>query len=190
MERSIDTSRARWIAASLLGGALMLAAAGTASAQVVFEEDHLKCYQVLKDEAPAGSRLAELSNRQFGDESCKVRTRASFLCAPTVKYAVDGHFVENDPRGTQLESDFLCYKMKCDDDVKREILINDQFGERKILTRDAKLLCTPTFKVDWPNIACGDASAPACAGDCPQVPGLPPLVCAPAAGQCSCVPES
>jgi hypothetical protein len=171
-----------------LFGACLTLNASTAPAQVIFDEDHLKCYKVVRDELPNGTRLAELSNRQFGDDTCKVRTRASYLCAPTVKWKVNDQIVPNDPRGEQLDTDFLCYKMRCANDQKREILINDQFGERRILTTTAQLLCTPAVKVGWPNVACGDASAPACAGDCTQVPGLPPLVCTPAGGSCTCQP--
>jgi hypothetical protein len=164
--------------------------ASTAIGQVLYDEDHLKCYKVVRDELPQGTRLAELSNHQFGDETCKVRKRASFLCAPTVKWKVDDAIVPNDPRGDALDSDFLCYKVSCANDQKREITINDQFGERRIQTTKAQLLCTPAFKVDWPNVPCGAASAPACAGQCPQQPGVPPLVCAPVGGgSCGCVPQ-
>jgi hypothetical protein len=174
---------------ALLGVCVSLAAS-VALGQVIFEEDHLKCYKVVRDEMPSGSRIAELANRQFGDELCKVRTRASFLCAPTVKWKIGEQVVPPDPRGEALDTDFLCYKMRCANDQKREILINDQFGERKILTTQAQMLCTPALKVAWPNVPCGHASAPACAGDCPQQPGHPPLVCVPAgAGSCQCQPD-
>jgi hypothetical protein len=176
---------------TVLLGAYVGLAASTAFGQVRFDEDHLKCYKVVRDELPHGTRNVELSNHQFGDELCKVQKRASYLCAPTVKWKVDGQIVPNDPRGDALGSDFLCYKLKCANDQKREITINDQFGERRILTTRAQLLCTPARKVDWPNVPCAAASAPACAGECPQQPGLPPLVCAPAGGggACTCVPQ-
>ncbi len=176
---------------SLLGACLAVAFSTTAFAQVVFEEDHLQCYRVVQDQMPPGTRLAGLANRQFGDQKCKVRTRASFLCAPTVKYRVNDQLVPNDPRGEQLESDFLCYRMRCEDDQQRQVLIDDQFGVRPIVTSQGQMLCTPARKVNWPNIACGDASAPACAGDCPPNPGGPPLVCAPAVGGagCQCQPD-
>jgi len=158
----------------------------SAVGQVLYDEDHLKCYKVVRDELPQGTLLAGLSNHQFGDEKCKVRKRASYLCAPTVKWRVDDQIVPNDPRGAALDTDFLCYKVSCANDEKREITVNDQFGQRRILTTKAQLLCTPALKVNWPNISCADASAPACAGECPQQPGLPPLVCTPAGAACAC----
>ena len=162
--------------------------ASNAVGQVLYDEDHLKCYKVVRDELPPGTRLAELSNHQFGDEKCKLQKRASFLCAPTVKWKIDDAIVPNDPRGDALDTDFLCYKVRCANDQKREITINDQFGERRIQTTKAQLLCTPAVKVGWPNVPCGAASAPACAGQCPQQPGVPPLVCAPVGGgACGCV---
>jgi hypothetical protein len=175
----------------LVGACLAVAAATTAFAQVIFDEDHLQCYRVLQDMVPPGTRIADLSNRQFGDQKCKVRTRASFLCAPTVKYRVNDQLVPPDPRGGQLRTDFLCYQMRCQDDQQRQILIDDQFGVRPIVTSQARMLCTPARKIDWPNISCGEASAPACAGECPPNPGGPPLVCAPAGGGagCQCLPD-
>jgi len=176
---------------SLLGVCLSIAAGSAARAQVVYDEDHLQCYRVLQDQVPPGTRIAELANRQFGDDKCKVRTRAAFLCAPTVKFQVNDQFVPPDPLGDQLHSDFLCYRMKCENDQHRQILIEDQFGVRPIMTYQGQMLCTPARKLDWPNIPCGDASAPACAGACPQPPAGPPLVCAPAGGGagCQCIPD-
>jgi hypothetical protein len=176
---------------SLLGACLAVAVSTTAFAQVVFEEDHLQCYRVVADAMPPGTRIVDLANRQFGDDKCKVRKRAAFLCAPTVKYRVDEQLVPDDPRGERLESDYLCYRMRCQNDQQRQILIDDQFGVRPIVTFQGQMLCTPARKVDWPNIPCGDASAPACAGQCPPNPGGPPLVCAPAGGGagCQCQPD-
>src|SRR4029077_18582301 len=158
----------------LLLGACVSLRASTAVGQVLYDEDHLKCYKVVRDELPQGTRLAELSNHQFCDEKCKVRKSASYLCAPTVKWKVDDALVPNDPRGDALDTDFLCYKVSCQDDEKREITINDQFGERRIQTTKAQLLSTPAFKGGWQNVPWGEPRPPPGAAQCPNPPGVPP----------------
>ncbi len=99
--------------AMAIGLGLMLVAATTfaQSGPAVYEEDHLKCYKVLKDPAVpptvalAKTREVGLANSQFGQERCKVQTKAAFLCAPTVKFQVNGFQVPPDPIGEEIDTD-------------------------------------------------------------------------------------
>ncbi|MBI3244878.1 MAG: hypothetical protein HYZ50_00045 [Deltaproteobacteria bacterium] len=153
-----------------IGVALVTSTAALAGpgSPVIYDEDHLKCYKVLKDAMPAGARVVGMANKQFGPERCKVQTRAAFLCAPTVKFNVNDQNVPNDPLGGDLASDFLCYKMRCENDLTRTMTVQDQFGTRNIVTKQAQMLCSPARKINWPTIPCNNAIAPACSGECPQ----------------------
>jgi hypothetical protein len=49
-------------------------------------------------------------------------------------------------------------------------VLRDQFSEgpeRRLKIKPAQLLCTPVVKFQPPLIPCQQASAPACAGECP-----------------------
>lgn len=152
-----------------IGVTLMASAAfaGPGGAPVIYDEDHLKCYRVAKDAMPTGTRVVGMANKQFGPERCKVQKRAAFLCAPTVKFNVNDQNVPNDPLGGQLDTDFLCYKMRCENDLTRSMTVQDQFGTRDIVTQQAQMLCSPAQKIGWPTIPCNNAAAPACSGECP-----------------------
>lgn len=176
-----------WALVALFGGSLVLLAPAGAEAQVqIFEQDHLKCYQA-RDSNPAGRHAVELFNRQFGAEKCRVSNRASLFCAPTIKVSVDGVTKGDDPRGgpiDEITDDYLCYPLKCENPVEREILVNDQFGERRLKIKPARLLCTPVDKIEPPPIRCQESGPPVCGGECP-----PGLVCRPstAGASCACV---
>lgn len=162
------------IMATVMGisAALVTSTAFGGPGPIVYEEDHLKCYKVLKDPAVrptvalAKTRVVGLANSQFGQERCKVQTKAAFLCAPTVKFQVNDQPVPPDPIGATLDTDFLCYKMRCDNDQVRTVPVQDQFGQRNIVIKQAQMLCTPALKPGWPLIPCENAGAPACAGEC------------------------
>lgn len=164
------------IMATVIGIGMALATSTAALAgpggPVIYDEDHLKCYKVLKDAIQSSTALSRtravgLASKQFGQERCKVQTKAAFLCAPTVKFQVNDQQVPNDQLGGQLDSDFLCYKMKCENDQARTLTIQDQFGQRNITIKPAQMLCSPAHKINWPLIPCQQAGAPACAGECP-----------------------
>lgn len=170
-----------WLLAAGLGLSLAIASSGLALAQpVVVDEDHLKCYRVLKD--PNASALdVDLFNEQFGREDCRVRTKAAYFCAPTAKCPDGINPPCDDPLGQELQTDLLCYRLACKDPKARELIVADQFGRRPIVIQQAQLLCTPAVKLIQ-RPACGDAQAPTCGGFC-RVAGQD---CLPVAGAALC----
>lgn len=164
------------VTAVFVGASLVVVSSGNAQPTAV-EQDHLKCYQVVKDTLPPSTEIVNLFNEQFGPENdCALSTRPPFFCAPTIK---DN---DNDLRGPALQSDFLCYRVQCKERNRQNIFVDDQFGQRQITIKDARLLCTPTQKV-IPPPPCGQAHAPQCGGFC-DVPGT---VCKPSALANLCV---
>lgn len=149
------------------------------------EEDHLQCYTVVKDSATTEDKvILDLFNDRFGEETdCTLVTKARLFCTPAAK-GVEPNPPGDDSRGPQLESDFLCYRVKCPNPERREIsLVDDQFGARSITVKSSRLfLCAPVAAGATPTISCGQ-SAPECNGACDSG-----QVCQPDAtgGSCSC----
>ncbi len=149
------------------------------------EPDHLKCYQVVEDTNSRDKEIVDLFNQQFGPESgCTLTTQAPLFCAPTVK--VSGPAEGDDIRGKPLQTDFLCYKVKCPKRDKQNILVNDQFGQRVLTIKDAQLLCTPTIKATPPPFCGQEAGSPPCSGSCPDFGGFTQQCVQSAAGDCVC----
>jgi len=122
--------------------------ANPAAAQL--QRDHLKCYEVLRDQNPPSEVIVNLFN-QFGVEAgCEVQIESRFYCTPAAKVVAGGGQIGDDPRGPALQSDFTCYQVRCPDDPRRKLHINDQFGVRDIGIGDAQLVCTPTLGVELP----------------------------------------
>jgi hypothetical protein len=152
-----------WLFVAFLGVSLTLFNAGKVFGQIIFEESHLKCYRVLKD-PKVEKPLVDLFNHQFGPEKqCAVADKASFLCAPTAK-CLPGQNCQ-DGIGAQLDTDFLCYRLKCPNPRRREVRVFDQFtpNGRPMLIGQAQMLCTPARKEQQP---CGQSAAPQCGGTC------------------------
>lgn len=105
--------------------------------------DHLKCYQVLKDQNPLGEKEVDLVNKFGLEPECHVVTRARLFCTPVSKFIPGGN--GDDPRGDRLETDFTCYNVQCPPSPKRSVEIHDQFGDRDIGIKNARMLCTPTL---------------------------------------------
>jgi hypothetical protein len=173
---------ALWLFAITVFAGASFMTGSSARAGTTPEPDHLKCYRVVQDNNPQNTEIVNLFNEQFGEEKdCELSTQAPLFCAPTEKFAQtspDG----DDPRGQALRSDFLCYKVKCPKTGKRDILVNDQFGQRVLTIKAARLLCTPTRKASPPPF-CGQAAGAECGGSCP----FPNQQCVPSAsGACVC----
>jgi hypothetical protein len=150
------------------------------------EEDHLKCYSVVKDSAATKDAfLVNLFNEQFGEETgCALVTKARMFCTPAAK-GVEPNPLGDDSRGPQLESSFLCYRIQCPNSERREIaLVDDQFGTRSITVKSSRFLCAPVAASTMSSLPCGQ-SAPECNGTCD-----PGQECQPAAtgNTCSCEP--
>jgi len=156
-----------------------------ARAGVTPKPDHLKCYQVVNDTNSRDKEIVDLFNQQFGPElGCTLVTQAPLFCAPTEKRS--GPAEGDDPRGPALQTDFLCYKVKCPKRDKQDILVNDQFGQRVLTIKDAQLLCTPTVKASPPPFCGQEAGSPQCSGSCPVVAGFTQQCVQSAAGDCVC----
>jgi hypothetical protein len=166
----ISIQARRWLraAAVVVGVTVLVGQSGTGLAQVPpgAEADHLKCYTVVKDQNIKDKVIIDLFNKQFGTESeCSLLTKAPLFCAPSAK-AVGTNPPGDDPRGPKLESDFLCYRVRCPKLEKREIpLVDDQFGKRSITIKSAQLVCAPATKMVTPPTPCGQ-SFPECNGTC------------------------
>jgi hypothetical protein len=144
------TSSLRTFRQWLFAGALVLGLNNgvlvdtAAFAQVIpGEPDHLKCYQVKKDQNQLDEKEVDLVN-QFGLEpGCHVFTKARLFCTPVRKFIEGGN--GNDPRGAALQTDFTCYNVQCPPSPNRRLEIDDQFGDRDIGIKNARMLCTPTI---------------------------------------------
>jgi hypothetical protein len=116
----------------------------TAFAQVIpGDRDHLKCYEVLQDQNPLVDREVDLVNKFGLEPNCHVATKARLFCTPVSKFIAGGN--GNDYRGAELDTDFTCYKVECPPNPIKELAIDDQFGDRNIRIKDARMLCTPTL---------------------------------------------
>jgi hypothetical protein len=195
-----DTSFASRARPWLLSTAILVAvlAAGSAHGQpvqaVVLDLDHLKCYEVTKDPVQ-GSAIVDLLGLHFGrEESCEVMLRAQFLCAKNSKATVNGVGAGNDPLGGTLDSDFLCYNLKCARNAVREVQILDQFGERTVTIRAAKMLCTPARNLEPPpGVGCmelvpGSPGFPVCGGFCAPGTTCQPFLAVGGGTGCRCFP--
>lgn len=115
------------LAARLMMGISLITPTGDALAKG--NPDHLQCYKVRDSNESVGEAV-KLLNRQLGASECKVDLRSLQLCAPTAKFS-DGSPEGDDPRGEALQTDFLCYKVRCKPDNNKLVVVSDQFGERK-----------------------------------------------------------
>jgi hypothetical protein len=97
--------------------------------------DHFKCYDALQ----AGFRQRTVGLRdQFGQRRARVvRTRE--LCNPVSK---------NEGRVLQPLAHLVCYETRDQNTrfVRRQVLVNNQFGRRKLTVTRPSRLCVPSLK--------------------------------------------
>lgn len=139
----------RWLLtnALVLGISALAAVQTPAFAQVIpGEPDHLKCYEVLKDQNQLDEKEVDLINKFGLEPGCDVTTKARMFCTPVRKFVEGGN--GNDPRGTALNTDFTCYNVQCPPNPSNRLAIDDQFGDRDIGIKNARMLCTPTLSED------------------------------------------
>jgi hypothetical protein len=126
-----------WLGASMVG-------VPSVGAQAEVDFDHLGCAEVTKDSNPKEEQLVDLENKLGLEPGCALVTKAAYICAPTVKFRLDEIDPSgDDPRGEGYSHNMLCYKVSCDKREKQLITLDDQFGQREIQIKEAKLLCTP-----------------------------------------------
>jgi hypothetical protein len=87
-----------------------------------------------------------LVSPQFDKEECRVVVQAKCFCAPVAKCLSANDCDDEDFPGLNPRIDYTCYKVTCADPVTRRLKIEDQFGERAVPIRNARLLCAPTTK--------------------------------------------
>lgn len=136
-------------AAFAVSASLAFFSAGSAQAQVgpiiPGDPDHLKCYEA-RDENPLKDLHLNLYNKFGLEQGCRVRTKTPLYCTPTSKFVLEDAAANgDDPRGDALQTDFLCYKVRCPANPIRVLEVDDQFGHRRIKIKDAKMICTPTL---------------------------------------------
>ena len=134
-----------WLLAGTLALGINTIAAvnAPAFAQIIpGDPDHLKCYEVLQDQNPPGEHEVDLVNKFGLEPGCHVANKARLFCTPVSKFIEGGN--GDDPQGAALDTDFTCYRVECPANPIRELAIDDQFGDRHIQIKDARLLCTPT----------------------------------------------
>ena len=145
MHRTSLFSFRRWLLTSALALSMNV---GTALhtpgfAQVIpGDPDHLKCYEVIKDQNDIDETVVDLVNKFGLEPQCEVTTKARLFCTPVRKWTEGGN--GDDPRGAALNTDFTCYNVQCPPNPLRRLEIDDQFGNRDIGIRNARMLCTPT----------------------------------------------
>src|SRR5262249_54795510 len=97
-----------WLLAALLIGIPAVRAGAQA---IPGDPDHLKCYQVAKDENLPADKIVNLYNKFGLEPGCHVRIKSKLYCTPASKFLPGGN--GDDPRGPGLVSDFTCYKVHC-----------------------------------------------------------------------------
>lgn len=146
----------------------VFALCGSAMAQVPFslpKADHLKCFDI-KDSLNL-SAIVDLHSKQFGlEKDCKVGKAVQF-CVPVTKKVLASNVNPLPIHTFGSPGDRICYRIECPEEPKQVLAVADQFGKRKILKEQARLLCTPALKIPVPP-HCGLDNNGACNGPCPD----------------------
>jgi hypothetical protein len=123
--------------------AALASAALLAGANPVAAGNHLRCYKA-KDTIAKQKFTGVGLNSNTGLPNvagCTVSTGTKMCCDAVDKVGVP---LTGGPLGPTTK--FCCYKLKCPKSTDVTIHINDQFGERDVVSRKAvsKLLCSPS----------------------------------------------
>lgn len=153
----MTTSRLRTIALAAACALPLLASAPTFAGNV---SDHLLCYSDSDLTSPNLKATADLTpaqNPPFSIQNCKLRLRASDVCAPTFKTNVrdrTGEPVQTFPIATAGDTrPYACYLLRCPTESPKgsglELEVEDQLGRRKIQIKRADFFCQPaSFAID------------------------------------------
>ncbi len=140
--------------------------------------DHLKCYSItfkkgnltVDGHALDPLVLTPFQNPPFAvEDGCRLqpagKPKPVMFCVPVDKKP------RQSPSGTQIDNDFLVYKMKCPSQEDLEQGVQDQFVKgvgnvrRKPPTR---YLLVPAYKIDTPPPPCEPTAPHMCSGTCPN----------------------
>ena len=104
--------------------------------------DHLRCYRV-SDRAGTDAGI-EIATLPFGlSPGCKVKASARELCVPTTADVLTtGQEAASDIGGEDLQSERLCYRIKCPQRTLPQIAVADRFGARSVSLGKAARYCT------------------------------------------------
>jgi hypothetical protein len=168
------------------------ALASGASAQI---NDHLECFKI-KDPLKLNAvvDLDALQDRfdvaTVGLKGCVLAKKATMFCVPVTKSVRPA--TPPTPAtglvGPPLQTDQLCYKLKCPKPTVTSVQVVDQFAQRQIAGFVPAFLCAPAIKSDA-TPTCLDSAAPQCAGPCPD----PTELCRPkndGTPGCDCFPNN
>jgi hypothetical protein len=146
-------------AVAVLGMAVLGATAATvASAQI----QHLKCYKIADPQEKA-KYTADLTGIKPGP-GCTIVIPAALVCEPIMEVNLSP--APPGSNGAATGKGFACYKVKCKNTKTPvpPVQLKDQFGDRDVTVKTAKLVCEPLVT----GIGCGDSTFPQCGGICPS----------------------
>ena len=126
--------------------ALLFGVAGFANA-AEHNRDHLKCYRAA--EQPVQRSVVDLDTSLFGiDAGCAVTSAVRELCVPAAADVLAGGTEDDAISGENLESERLCYRIKCPRRSRPALQVSDRFGTRTVSVGRPKIFCTAARPVD------------------------------------------
>ena len=129
-----EISRVEWVSSAPHAAIPLIDNLTYSFSESILVPDHFKCYTTRGDSPEV---IVDLED-DFNIESLKV-SKPNLFCNPV------------DKNGEGISNPFLhftCYKIKKGDKQKREVTIDNQFGEQNIMVKKPKLLCVPSEKVE------------------------------------------
>ena len=122
-----------------LVAAIALGVVAHASVPVAY--DQMKCYRV-KDPAPKASYTADF-NGKAAQLGCTIKVPAKLVCNFVHKTNLTPPAPNFQFNGTQFNGQlFVCYRLKCPK-FELDDTASDQFGDRAIVVKKSKMVCTP-----------------------------------------------
>jgi hypothetical protein len=125
--------------------ARQLAVSGDQLANPLSAVDHFKCYKASETAPPAPLPPQVTLADQFGASATKIGA-VVMLCNPVVKIHDDVQYGVQRP-----ELHLVCFKLK--QNQARNVIVNNQFGQRPLRATTAKRLCLPSYKNQHPGPA-------------------------------------
>ena len=167
----------------LLAAAFVAMAHGPARAQVV--QDHLTCFKT-RDPAKVqyALDLVAIKQPEFSQKGCVVAGTSIAFCVPSTKALRDPDKPKVDLPGSELEFDYVMFKIRCPRTPLPNKLVTDQLAGPRVVKFTAPIsVLVPATKDDPP---CGPVAGGQCGGECPSGTACTPT--AATVASCSCVP--